>query len=482
MLQCWGSLYDLPGAYMIDQIRGHWESPELLKRAALFWSQHNREGDPVGKFLVEEATAGPGLMQQLREMGIPTEGLTRVKDKAARVQDVLPYISNGLVFIPGQWNQHESWVDDFLNECAAFTQAMTHAHDDQCLVAGTMIETDHGRKPIETIKPGDRVLTRSGFRNVLKAGQTGRSDRIFQLTASNGDSIIGTGNHPVFVQESGFVNLDTIEYGMILESCESTRQPKRQTRSFSMGSPSTDTQIQSASTSGVTTRRMLNARRKASEDFTVKSGNQSTDRFPRDTRFITATRTRSIMTAQISNASRKRSTGRDIAKSGELPSNCCICPKQGSQQHLGINLQKEENGIGRMQPGLLPLLRSNRASAANVETHFNLSTRTRRSAPRSVGAAGEGKTALKSHSSAHNVVKHSSETPTGPSANAIQISVISVRRIAIIEAVPVFNLSIDGSHEYFANGILVHNCDCMVDAVQDLLGGSGGILSMYGGQ
>ena len=131
VLQAWGTLYDMPGAYMIDQVRGHWESPELLKQAALFWAKHNREGDPVSKFLIEEATAGPGLIQQLRELGIPAEGITRVKDKAARVQDVLPYISTGLVFIPGRWNEHEPWVDDFLNECAAFTQSMTHAHDDQ---------------------------------------------------------------------------------------------------------------------------------------------------------------------------------------------------------------------------------------------------------------------------------------------------------------------------------------------------------------
>ena len=26
----------------------------------------------------------------------------------------------------------------------------------------------------------------------------------------------------------------------------------------------------------------------------------------------------------------------------------------------------------------------------------------------------------------------------------------------------VYNLQIDGSHEYFANGILVHNCDAFV--------------------
>jgi predicted phage terminase large subunit-like protein len=139
VLQCWGQLEDTNNAYLIDEIRGHWESPMLLKEAATFWAKHNADTNwPVEKFLIEEATAGPGLMQQLAQLGVPTEGLTRVKDKAARVQDVLPYLSNGLVFLPGTPTNHEAWLECFLEECAAFTQAMTHANDDQvdCMVDG----------------------------------------------------------------------------------------------------------------------------------------------------------------------------------------------------------------------------------------------------------------------------------------------------------------------------------------------------------
>jgi predicted phage terminase large subunit-like protein len=134
VLQCWGQLDGTSNAYLIDQVRGHWESPELLKQAALFWAKHNDDQYPVGKFLVEEATAGPGLMQQLAELGVPTEGIKRVKDKAARVQDVLPYISTGLVYLP----KDENFIDCLLQECAAFTQSDTHAHDDQvdCLADG----------------------------------------------------------------------------------------------------------------------------------------------------------------------------------------------------------------------------------------------------------------------------------------------------------------------------------------------------------
>lgn len=135
VLQCWGQLEDSNFAYLIDQARGHWESPTLLRTAGEFWKKHNSGHEcPVSKFLIEEATAGPGLIQQFAELGIPTEGIRRVKDKAARVQDVLPYISSGLVYLP----KEEPFIDEFIGECAAFTQTESHAHDDQvdCMVDG----------------------------------------------------------------------------------------------------------------------------------------------------------------------------------------------------------------------------------------------------------------------------------------------------------------------------------------------------------
>ncbi|MGR7993848.1 hypothetical protein [Xanthobacter sp. ZOL 2024] len=36
--------------------------------------------------------------------------------------------------------------------------------------------------------------------------------------------------------------------------------------------------------------------------------------------------------------------------------------------------------------------------------------------------------------------------------------------------VPVYNLTVDGCHEFYANGILVHNCDPMMDAITDMCG------------
>ncbi len=131
VLQCWGTLQRK--AYLIDQIRGRWESPALLTNAALFFRKHHdteattRAPSPVRRFTVEEAAAGIGLMQQLRMLGIPVQGILRSSDKVTRVHEVLPYIATGMVGI----YKHMPGLTDFLNEAAGFRPDGKHTHDDQ---------------------------------------------------------------------------------------------------------------------------------------------------------------------------------------------------------------------------------------------------------------------------------------------------------------------------------------------------------------
>lgn len=74
---------------------------------------------------------------------------------------------------------------------------------EQCLPAGTLIATAHGQKPIEQIVVGDFVWTRAGLRRVLWAGQTGDDSTIAIQTGNS--HIVATKHHPVFVVGRGFV-------------------------------------------------------------------------------------------------------------------------------------------------------------------------------------------------------------------------------------------------------------------------------------
>lgn len=130
VLQLWGLLEGK--AYLIDMVWGRWQSPQLLDNAKAFWKKHHDVGgffhapSPVRKFTIEEAAAGIGLLQQLRQGGIPAMGIVRTKDKVTRVHEVLPYIVTHMVGV----YKNAPWLQDFLRECAAFRPDGKHEHDD----------------------------------------------------------------------------------------------------------------------------------------------------------------------------------------------------------------------------------------------------------------------------------------------------------------------------------------------------------------
>ena len=92
--------------------------------------------------------------------------------------------------------------------------------DHGCLVEGTLITTSKGDVPIEAVTPGDAVLTRNGWRSVTDAAMTGQNVALHKVTTSDGRELIGTSNHPVYVKGKGFVRLDSLRYGDMLNVIE----------------------------------------------------------------------------------------------------------------------------------------------------------------------------------------------------------------------------------------------------------------------
>ncbi len=73
---------------------------------------------------------------------------------------------------------------------------------DHCLVAGTMVETDHGSVPIENVRPGDMVLTHLGYRKVLAAGITRpEPTEIWRVTFEDGTILEGTDDHKIMTTQ-----------------------------------------------------------------------------------------------------------------------------------------------------------------------------------------------------------------------------------------------------------------------------------------
>lgn len=125
VLQCWGVGLD-NRIYLIDQLRGKWEAPELEINATAFYNKH-KEADrcTCSAFYVEDKASGIGLIQTLqRKGGIPIVGIPRNIDKITRMHCSTPSVEAGLVVLPA----NADWLSDYLSE---FNSAPNGVNDDQ---------------------------------------------------------------------------------------------------------------------------------------------------------------------------------------------------------------------------------------------------------------------------------------------------------------------------------------------------------------
>lgn len=119
VFQHWGKGKD-GKIYLLDMIRGKWEAPQLLTQAAAFWDKcrHSHSGT-LRKMKPEDKASGTGLIQQLKQKGVPVEGIPRSKDKVTRGYDAAPQVEVGNVLLP---NKHEL-LSDLLGELSMFPVA-----------------------------------------------------------------------------------------------------------------------------------------------------------------------------------------------------------------------------------------------------------------------------------------------------------------------------------------------------------------------
>ena len=116
--------------YILDICRGKWEAPQLNSVTKNFCAKtmSKYKDIPFGGVFIEFKSSGQQLIQTLRqETHLPVFDINPKGDKVLRLNQVLPYIASGRVFIP----EKASWTSDFIKECSAFSPLMNHKHDDQ---------------------------------------------------------------------------------------------------------------------------------------------------------------------------------------------------------------------------------------------------------------------------------------------------------------------------------------------------------------
>lgn len=116
----------------------------------------------------------------------------RAAPYATQQQDSNVYLVNSI-----------GWEKEFIEEHRTFPRGR---HDDQCLVGETLVETPDGPKRLDAVRVGDRVLGASGWVTVEWAGMT---SAMADLVGARG--LIGTPNHPVWT-DRGWVEFRNIQH------------------------------------------------------------------------------------------------------------------------------------------------------------------------------------------------------------------------------------------------------------------------------
>jgi phage terminase large subunit-like protein len=295
--------------------------------------------------------------------------------------------------------------------------------DQMCLAAGTLVETARGQVPIERVVAGDLVMTRAGYRSVEIACKTGCSSEFVVIETTDGRTIKCTQTHPIFNRTTQqFVAAASVEAGMLLAASPNWVG----TAGRLLGGVAGTAECREATTA---TARLASC--------IARFGRRTAARYHRA---ITSTigtaiqaTTRSAICAWLRRLSTMPSMSHEAfalsAESGEVSGpRRTGPPENGTSSRASI--------VGRRVARL-----TNRDANIATTIASASSSRSRRSAMYRARFAG---------------------APSEPETHGASIA---VRRVTTLRttAESVFNLKVEGLPEFYANGILTHNCDFTTD-------------------
>lgn len=344
-------------------------------------------------------------------------------------------------------------------------------NDHGCFIAGTKIFTVLGEVPIENINIGDYVLTRRGYRKVSDFRKTQVNASVKRVVFSNGNSIIGTPDHPVCTKDNKYVIIDELRYGDTIRSL-SKCATWLGTMVLSLGGIQT---LKSGRT-GCTIRLALGIKLKELITYIVKYGKTITEILKRDIQYITLTLTRLITQLTTLPVLQKANTLKFIPNilltSGERGAGTILLRTQYPPQQNGMVRMKESNGI--------------KNTLKRCGTTSNTKPMFANCAERNIS---QGRPIKSNLSFAQTTANHRTDVIVGLTtksafARIVEMFLLLINTLKtfiapvhvlevqdVKERHDVYNMTVENGGEYYANGILVSNCDemryvvCYVDGI-----------------
>lgn len=462
--------------WVVDIRHGRWDSEQIVDAILDTYDTWRSELTGIERGHIEMAI-GPYLEQEINRRRLTAMAIELLKpgrrDKQARARPIQAMMQRKQVLYR---NGCEA-TQGLINQMLRFPSGV---HDDGCFVAGTMIDTAHGRMAIEQVKVGDLVYTPSGLKPVTAAGFTGVRE-VFELLM-NGEVVLrGTGNHPIFSFTRGFISFDNIKWHDELiireSSCRTWLRLKLMGLFFGVTQSPSIGSIES-----IFRRTLLTARRLFT--YTGTCGKRLMGQSQKAMKSIILTTTPLTMSLAIWPASRLLST--NVSTPQATPSDpgqrssWSTWTQSGTWQPSGTGVRKAGRGtsstarlLGRLGRAItrgLPasiavrVLRQTRCTAKRVFAALVAGLK-----PGPGGISAEAGISV-CHPQSQGSASFARVFTSPLSAHGVRFvpkNAGTMRRVYGAEVrstglhLPVYNLSVSDEPFYFANGVLVHNCDAM---------------------
>ena len=435
--------------YLVDQFRGRWDFVKSLEQFVAAARKYPR----ITRKLIEDKANGPAIISALKRKVTGIIPITPKESKEARANAVTTLWEARNVYLPPP--DRYPWVaQDFIPELLAFPSG---AHDDQCFAAGTLIATPWGDRPIESLKAGDHVITPMGIKRVLVAGMTGEAETITKY------GITATKDHPFLTRKGRFK-----AFCQVTENeCLGLTLRQMTEASILIPSSSTASRIGFYRKDVITSASQPRTRGgKARKACTSPSGRNTLGKksLPAG-KFTIRMATRLITNSATLSAYRAANTLRRSISI--LKGFVETLTGSGLSRPLGTEVRLDALGTGSTRSNPRPSKNATASvagsSSSQKESTLNIAlgnaksntvTTTMRSRKTELAWSAEQTSQLSSARTGKEALSRVAENvePSGESGSRQ----------------PVFNLTIEDAHCFYANGLLVHNCDAMTQALSDL--------------
>jgi len=388
---------------------------------------------------------------------------TQTKNKQVRIFQRSAEVNNMIIF-PSNWERR--WPE-FASGVKSYRKEGNNAHDDHCFVAGTKVATLWGNKNIENVKVGDYVITPFGLRKVLASGKTGHKNVIkrFGLTATEGHRVFNAKEFKEICKCDekalslyGFKEQMKWRLNRLLLSTESNTVLWGREGIISVSQRATKDE------------KVLRACMSLCGSFIMDG------KYLKTAAFITRTAILLITTSAIWSVYRLSNTYRNMARRGGKILNTarrwlCINTKDVLLQRNGTEVKRGEHGIKYTH---IAKKRKRSVFAGIVDVVSYLSTRMQASVATSA-AKCTIITNLHTQQFAYNVEKNLNterRNQVAQTANSVPIHVAQHTKTSTLK--DVYNITVEDVGCFYANGILVSNCDCLTGIVErgSLIGGA----------